>query len=44
MAEAPPIIVEAMNAAGAEALIGNDLMMRRGPTRFVFPQQGKWLA
>jgi hypothetical protein len=44
IAEAPPIIVAAMNAAGAEALIGTDLMMSRGPSRFVFPQQGAWLA
>jgi len=44
IAEAPPIIVRAMNAAGADALIGTDLMMRRGLTRFVFPQQGKWLS
>jgi hypothetical protein len=44
IAEAPPIIVAAMNAAGAEALVGTDLMMSRGPSRFVFPQQGAWLA
>jgi hypothetical protein len=44
IAEAPQIIVMAMQAAGAEALIGTDLMMRRGPTRFVFPSQGRWLA
>jgi hypothetical protein len=44
VAEAPPIIVAAMNAAGAEALVGTDLMMSRGPARFVFPQQGSWLS
>jgi hypothetical protein len=44
VAEAPPIVVAAMNAAGAEALVGTDLMMSRGPSRFVFPQQGAWLA
>ena len=44
VAGAPPVIVKAMRAAGADALIGTDLMMRRGPTRFVFPQQGRWLS
>jgi hypothetical protein len=38
-AEAPPMVVAAMTLAGARAIIGTDLMMRCGPTRFVFPER-----
>lgn len=41
VAAAPPIVIQAMDAAGASALVGTDLMARRGLTRFVFPQPAR---
>lgn len=42
VAEANPVIVQAMAAAGAEVLVGTDLMQRLGPTKFVFPKERRW--
>ncbi len=39
VARANEVITLAMAAAGAEALVGTDLMQRLGPTRFQFPRR-----
>jgi hypothetical protein len=41
VAAAPPLVEQAMGLAGADALIGTDLMVRRGSTTFVFAQPAR---